>query len=84
MYRYSVIALQVVMSYIYLYLAGTREEVTTKYWIVEIIFGIDLIINFFVDFKDPTSLVVVRNFDKSSDRYLHGDFPYDLIPLVPL
>ena len=56
------------------------------YWAFEVIFLIDMIVNFFLDFQtnSKTVKIITRDIREIVHRYVHGEFIWDLVPLLPL
>lgn len=51
--------------------------------VFESIFFIDMVFNFFKEYQPKLSTQPVRSFEKIALNYMHGQFIYDLIPLIP-
>jgi hypothetical protein len=50
----------------------------------ESIFGLSIFLKFFCEFKTEESPLPVRDLSRIADRYLKGDFIFDVIPILPL
>lgn len=57
-------------------------------WIIDYIFffffTVDIIINFFTEFKDVGESEPCRNIEKIALRYIRGHFLFDFVAWVPL
>ena len=51
--------------------------------ICELIFLIDMLLEFIVQYTDEQTNLPVKNISKIGIRYLQNDFIYDLLPLIP-
>ena len=51
--------------------------------IVECMFLIDMVIEFFLEYVDESTTLKVRDISMISVRYLRGEFIYDIFPLIP-
>lgn len=77
-------------SYMYMYLAAfsVPEPGSTfyilDYFILTPIFGIDIIVQFLLDFKPEDSYTRVRDIFEIAKRYLRNQFLFDFIPMLPL
>lgn len=56
------------------------------FWLFEVIFLVDMIVNFFLDFQqnNKTIQIISRDIREIVHRYVHGEFLWDLVPLIPL
>eukprot|EP00831_Metopus_contortus_P066200 TRINITY_DN59071_c0_g1_i1.p2 TRINITY_DN59071_c0_g1~~TRINITY_DN59071_c0_g1_i1.p2 ORF type:complete len:130 (+),score=11.07 TRINITY_DN59071_c0_g1_i1:217-606(+) len=50
----------------------------------ESFFAIDIILNFLQEFKDLTTLEIVRNYGPIAKNYLTSYFFFDLVAIIPL
>ena len=67
-----------------MYFANFYDENHKTIHYFELIFLIDIILNFFVDFKTNDGLNKrVKDISKISKRYVYGNFLFDLFPLLP-
>ena len=60
------------------------EEIRNQYWVCEGVFLMDILLTFFIDFKDPIDGNLVRSHKKIFMNYLNGKFWRDFIPILPL
>jgi len=61
-----------------------NQGLLNLYLVFEIIFLISLIINFFVEYRDPETTTIVRDLKKIGMRYIYGEFTQDFLPILPL
>ena len=64
-----------------------HHEDNTHYWSMftyELIFLLDFILQFFIDYHDNQLDTRIREMSKIASRYLNSCFAWDLIPLLPL
>lgn len=54
------------------------------YQIFEVFYLLDLILNFFVEYKEEDETRVVREFHLTMINYIKNDFLIDLLPILPL
>ena len=59
------------------------EEIRDLYWVFEGLFLFDILLTFFVDFKDPLSGNLVRSHKQIFINYMYGNFFRDFVPTVP-
>ena len=50
----------------------------------EVIFAFSILTKFLTDYKPDGETEHVKSLSKITQKYLHGDFIFDLIPLIPL
>jgi hypothetical protein len=50
----------------------------------EFIFAFSILTKFLTDYKPDGETEHVKSLSKITSKYLHGDFIFDLIPLIPL
>jgi hypothetical protein len=82
-----IVILEVVSSLIYAtYSAYRRVETQPFSAIAESIFAIDILVHFLLshDSSHKTGKYTIRSFRDIVEKYLHGDFVWDIIPLIPL
>jgi len=62
-----------------------EEHQSHRAWYViqEILFGIDIVVNFFVEYQDKGSGETVRNWYAITMRYVKGTFLWDLLAIFP-
>lgn len=80
-----------VSSIFYLYLAAHRDSRWEEYWehneaisiVMEIIFCIYMIIQFFKAYIPQYQTKEIRDFSQIAQRYFNGDFKLDLFALIP-
>jgi len=51
---------------------------------LESVFAIAVVMGFLTSYKDEYTGNIVKNLGKITDRYLHGNFIFDIITLFPL
>lgn len=78
----------IISSYAYMYLAAFGEPTPNSFlyildYIFLGIFGIDIIIQFLLDYKPEDSYVRVRELILIAKKYLHTQFLFDFIPMIP-
>lgn len=78
--------LELTSAFTYAIQAAYRHSVPSQYWAtVELIFLLDMFIHFILDYRTnhKTVKIYIRSWNKIVMRYYHGDFFYDMIPLIP-
>lgn len=52
--------------------------------VIEVCFFIDIVLNFFLEYKDDEDFKPVRDLKKISIRYIKGVFIFDVLATLPL
>lgn len=61
----------------------TENSVIMVMFLLEVCFFIDIVLNFFLEFKYEETNQLERDIRKIGERYLKGEFPIDLLSIIP-
>jgi hypothetical protein len=84
MYNFLIILACIVSSFIYCYLGafGVPQNRSSLWWmdiIFEVIFGVDILVNFCLEYRPENSLKMERDWRKIAERYAKGLFLFDAL-----
>jgi len=84
-WKIFVVFIYIISSYIYAYIAAFGKDKQIEYIVLffEIIFAMDIIVQFLLEFKPEDQYNKVRDITEIAKRYIKSRFLVDAIAMIP-